>query len=48
MNIDAGDVSPMLQELIIQAERLSNDDLQKLIAQTRALVDLSNQKNSLR
>jgi len=30
----------MLQEFMVQAKRLTDDDLQKLIAQTRALVDL--------
>jgi hypothetical protein len=30
----------MLQEFMIQAKRLTDDDLQKLITQTRALVDL--------
>jgi transcriptional regulator with XRE-family HTH domain len=33
-------LSPLYQELIIQAKRLSDDDLKRIIAQTRALGDL--------
>jgi transcriptional regulator with XRE-family HTH domain len=34
-------LSSLYQELLIQAKRLSDDDLKKLIAQTRALADVS-------
>lgn len=34
-------LSPLIQELVIQAERLSDDDIKRVIAQTRALVDFS-------
>jgi len=37
-------ISPLLKELILQASRLSNDDLKKIIAQTRALGDLYENK----
>jgi len=37
-------LSPLYQELIIQAQRLSNDDLKKLIAQTRALGEFASEK----
>ena len=33
-------LSSLYQELFIQAKRLSNDDLKKLIAQTRALANM--------
>ena len=33
-------ISPLCQELLLQAQRLSKEDLRKLIAQTRALADL--------
>lgn len=32
--------SPILQELILQAQRLSIDDLKKLIAQARVIADM--------
>jgi len=38
--IDQDKLSPLYQELFIQAKRLSDDDLKKLIAQTKALADL--------
>jgi len=34
-------LSPLFQELFIQAKRLSNEDLNKLIAQARAIADIS-------
>lgn len=34
------ELSPVIQELIIQAERLSNDDLKKIITQTKALAEM--------
>jgi transcriptional regulator with XRE-family HTH domain len=35
------DLSPLEQELLAHAKRLSKEDLSKLIAQTKALVDLN-------
>ncbi len=34
-------LSPAFQELLIQANRLTRDDLKKLIAQTKALANIS-------
>lgn len=33
-------LSPQFQELVMQAQRLSDDDLKRLITQTRALADM--------
>ena len=38
--IDEEELSPLFQELLLQANRLSQGDLKKLIAQTKALGDL--------
>jgi len=38
--IDQDKLSPLFQELLLQAKRLSNADLKRLIAQTRALGDM--------
>lgn len=43
-NADESKLTPLEQELLIQAKRLTNDDLRKLIAQARALADLSDGK----
>jgi transcriptional regulator with XRE-family HTH domain len=39
--IEDDELSLLEQELLIQARRLSNDDLRRLIAQAKALADLS-------
>ena len=38
--VELDKLSPLYQELIIQAQRLSDEDLKKLIAQTKALADI--------
>lgn len=38
--IDPDKLSPLYQELVIQAKRLSNEDLKKLIAQAKAVGDM--------
>ena len=39
-NEEINDMAPLVQELVIQAKRLSDEDLRRIIAQTRALGDL--------
>jgi len=38
--VQVENIPPLLQELLLQAERLSNEDIKKLITQTRALADM--------
>jgi transcriptional regulator with XRE-family HTH domain len=39
--VEKDDLSPAEQELVLQASYLSEDDLRKLVAQARALAELS-------
>jgi|GEM_PF-1020694 transcriptional regulator with XRE-family HTH domain len=39
--IDTDTLPTLIQELVLQAERLSDDDLRRLTVQARALVDLA-------
>jgi hypothetical protein len=44
---DEDSISPLEKEFLLQARRLDDDDLRRIIAQARALVELSSEEEHL-